>query len=340
MPSLLSVADEAYFKSELDHTYVLPRSELLREVLVCNRILLTRRSLRFHFNLTHPWKRQFVLAVLDSFILVSRVGAPLSRIETAFCISDQWSRNYFHWLTDSLPKVLSSTPITKEHPVLITEFLAKKAFVIESLELLGVPFKYEKTKGNILVNRLTVLPPLHPTGSPTREAILSVRERLVSAAARRSTKTSSGENGRRFWISRKKDKKRFLINEEELTEALRQFGIRTVSAESLSLAEQINLFRGAEFIGGIHGAGLTNGMWMSPGAILFELRVKELQNNCYFALADSLNLEYRYAFAEIRKKSISGRIATVANVAAIVAQIRDMFGGHDDIELEESQGRP
>ena len=46
---------------------------------------------------------------------------------------------------------------------------------------------------------------------------------------------------------------------------------------------------------GLHGAGLTNMLFMSEKTNVLELRNEEdSHNNCYFSLASDLNLDYYY----------------------------------------------
>jgi capsular polysaccharide biosynthesis protein len=46
---------------------------------------------------------------------------------------------------------------------------------------------------------------------------------------------------------------------------------------------------------GLHGAGLTNMLFMREGGKVLELRNQnDAHNNCYFSLASELNLDYFY----------------------------------------------
>jgi len=56
---------------------------------------------------------------------------------------------------------------------------------------------------------------------------------------------------------------------------------------------------------GIHGAGLTNILFMPKGASVLELRRKDdSHNNCYFSLASALELNYFYQLCEVDNENI------------------------------------
>jgi capsular polysaccharide biosynthesis protein len=67
--------------------------------------------------------------------------------------------------------------------------------------------------------------------------------------------------------------------------------------EDLTLQKQIELAYQARVIIGIHGGGLANICWMNlkKKNVLIELRDQnDDHNNCYFNLANALNINYFY----------------------------------------------
>ena len=103
----------------------------------------------------------------------------------------------------------------------------------------------------------------------------------------------------RVYISRQRAAKRTIVNEPEVIDVLLEFGFQIVCAEDLSLAEQIKMFSAAQHLVSNHGAGLTNMLFMSPGANMLELRHRtDGINNCYFTLASALQLNYFYQSCE------------------------------------------
>ena len=75
---------------------------------------------------------------------------------------------------------------------------------------------------------------------------------------------------REFYVSRDDAKIRFVSNELELNPVLKEFGFETLLMGKFSLADQINIFRSADFILGPHGAAFTNLAFSKPGTKFIE----------------------------------------------------------------------
>ena len=84
-------------------------------------------------------------------------------------------------------------------------------------------------------------------------------------------------------------------NEAELLAALNPLGFESIDPGALSPAEQVRAFAEAECIVGPHGAGLTNLAFAPPGAAVVELFARDYVNECFWALATTVEgLRYRY----------------------------------------------
>ncbi len=67
--------------------------------------------------------------------------------------------------------------------------------------------------------------------------------------------------------------------------------------EELSFSDQIRLMRGTKFVVGMHGAGLTNMLFMESGSTVLEIfDPKGYFNPCFFRLACDLGHQYYYCF--------------------------------------------
>lgn len=57
-------------------------------------------------------------------------------------------------------------------------------------------------------------------------------------------------------------------------------------------------------LGGLHGAGLTNMVFMPPGGHVLEVRFRgDAHNNCYFSLASAMEHGYWYVLADFARGS-------------------------------------
>jgi len=97
---------------------------------------------------------------------------------------------------------------------------------------------------------------------------------------------------RRLYIDRSFSRLRPLRNERELIAALTCMGFVSVRPETMSVADQVRLFRGAEIIVAPHGAGLTNLGFCRPGTRVVELLMDAYCNWCFRNLAGLHQLRY------------------------------------------------
>ena len=107
----------------------------------------------------------------------------------------------------------------------------------------------------------------------------------------------------KIYISRKNTGSRSLSNEEEVIEIFIKYGYRILICEDLTFYEQIEIFSKAKIIASLHGAGLTNMIWMEQGTKVIEMHREILQHKdhhslVYYTLALLLNLDYYYIWCQ------------------------------------------
>ena len=93
--------------------------------------------------------------------------------------------------------------------------------------------------------------------------------------------------------------KRKILNENKLISVLKSFGYEIHYFEEYQLQKQIEILKESKFLIGLHGAGLTNMLFMPTNSNILELRIKaDSHNNCYFSLASDLGMNYFYQLCE------------------------------------------
>jgi hypothetical protein len=104
----------------------------------------------------------------------------------------------------------------------------------------------------------------------------------------------------RIYISRAKSanalKKRHILNEEELFDALKSLGFERYELEDFSLQEKIELFYDAETVVGAYGGGLTHILFSDKINVL-ELQVMAKTQTYYYYLAKCLGHPYRFWYS-------------------------------------------
>ncbi len=91
--------------------------------------------------------------------------------------------------------------------------------------------------------------------------------------ARRTTShiATHKDSPERIYVSRNRARSRGVENEAELEHMLQGLGFATIHPETLSVADQIALFKRVKIAVGPTGAAFTNMAYASPGGILVEL---------------------------------------------------------------------
>ncbi len=100
------------------------------------------------------------------------------------------------------------------------------------------------------------------------------------------------------------------MNEEEILGVLADHGFKTLLVEETPWQQQVKLAAETEFLLSNHGAGLTNMLAMAPGTRVMEIREREDQhNNCFFALASKLGLDYYSLLADRHDPNVGVHLA-------------------------------
>lgn len=94
----------------------------------------------------------------------------------------------------------------------------------------------------------------------------SIRDAFLRSVPWREVQAPS-----KIYASRSDTKKRQLLNESELERRLIERGYTVVNCGSLEVEEQVALFANADMIVAPHGAALTNVLFASPSATVYEL---------------------------------------------------------------------
>ncbi len=207
-----------------------------------------------------------------------------------FWITDTLSKNYFHWMTDALPRLFTIQGKVKNETLLLPgafvgeEYIgfSLKPFFIRDVQYIHETFRCKNLKM-----------PTHtaPTGNYNENVIRGLRS--LYADYYQNARSDRSDN--KVYISRGKSQKRKIANEEECVAILEEYGFKTLYFEDHSFEQQVAIALDAQYLISNHGAGLTNMLFMKSGSSVLELRKSEdTHNNCYFSLASALHLKYFY----------------------------------------------
>ncbi|MGG5822494.1 glycosyltransferase family 61 protein [Falsiroseomonas sp. HW251] len=99
---------------------------------------------------------------------------------------------------------------------------------------------------------------------------------------------------RRLFVSRAAAGRRRAANEAQAIAIAQRSGFRAVMLEELGFLDQVALFRRAEAVAGLHGAGFANLIFAPPGCRVIEIMPTDPQRPPHFAnLSAGLGLAFR-----------------------------------------------
>ncbi|MDA9737803.1 glycosyltransferase family 61 protein [Acidimicrobiaceae bacterium] len=275
------------FKKEIQDSYVIE----IKNAYLSGKNLINLKNLRFYIEHTYmnrPPLKNIIKFILKFFRLRSR---SIETIENGVWVINNKSENYFHWMTESLTRVLSFKKLNLELPILISEDFKNLEFVTKTLDLLRINYKIYENDRVFKVKNLLLTSHTAPAGNYNSNILFELHKNLNNGKKSNLRK--------RLWVSRKYSDRRYLINEDEIKPILDEYNIQVIYPEKMDYLEQVDLFRNAEFLGGVHGAALTNMLYMESNSKVLELRaINDAHNNCHYSLAVGLGNKFYYLICE------------------------------------------
>ncbi len=288
LPANLDPEDENLFDPALEATfYVLPVLKL-ENVAILQDTVFDPNNLKFYTSHTHTSG----LGILPIAKRVVHCSVRKWRtVEHAMWVKDEWSGNYFHWLTDCLPRIWEGMKNGETKYVLLLDSFKQLPFVTQSLKLIGIEPIFYKSNENIWIKNLVLT---------ARTATFPNFNVTLTQLTRRKLRINfETDPDRKIYISRRYAPKRKSHNAKDVERLVIKYGFEVVYAEKMSLKKQINLMSRTKTLVCLHGAALTNMLFLPDDAKVVELRNQnDSVNQCYFNLASALNLDYYYTLNE------------------------------------------
>jgi capsular polysaccharide biosynthesis protein len=221
------------------------------------------------------------------------------RVPSALWVIDHVfvSANYFHWMVEALTRILTAERCRPDqHVLLLPDRFRRLPFVgftlqafplIERVQWIG-----ERTKARVsALVYIPRLPPQPPERLPAAEDLAEVARRVAGLAGEHSTAPY-------VYFSRAGIRRRRIRNEEDVLRILRAYDFQIIQSDHLKPWEQVQCCLGAEIAVGVHGAALTNLMFMPRGARLLELRHPLYHWDVYDKLATIFGIRYSCQMCE------------------------------------------
>jgi len=189
--------------------------------------------------------------------------------------------NYYHFLIETLPRILFITTVEPNVSVTFTQPLPRH--VDQILTALGIKFLVVPERPFRHDNVYLCDPA--PFAWPHPDSIRMLHELDVP----------SDNPDERFpskiYVSRV-GTSRDLVDQHHLERALNERGFMTVRPENLSWSDQVQLFRNAQTVVAPHGAGLANLVFMSPGSHVYEITTGHWWYPCFRNIAHMASINH------------------------------------------------
>ena len=205
-----------------------------------------------------------------------------------YFISHIWGNGYHHWLTEVAPKLFLFEEEIKEGILLFP--LSTPNFIREFLEAWEFN-NVEFYRDNCFVRKIQVIDNPN-SGHYDKNLLLEFKKKVLQKVGNQKTGVSN-----KVYVSRKNSTKRKVLNEKELCNKLERAGFSCIETDKMSLFDEVNIFRSCDYLISLHGAGLTNLLFMPDGSKIVEFfpqysRETDL-NACYYRLSKVLGHEYK-----------------------------------------------
>lgn len=289
------------------------------------------------------WNTSTLKSAYDDIKALQKLPANLGG--TAIVLNDTFSGdNYCHWMLDWCARVLiAQTKFNKIDWICCR--ISRKGFQEEFLRLIGIKplsilidegVRWWKFDQVLLVDNEKIAL-THPAWSANEHVVALVRNAVMSKLPDRPSKRS------RIYISRSDvGRKRSIINEVEVVNVLKRFGFDVLTLSPMTLLEQAEIFSNCEVVVAVHGAGLTNVLFMPQKSVVIEMFHYRFGSQAYCKLANSLDIDYRYLTCgaeDLISKNLSPIVihsekfideSIYVDVGALEKELDNIFGISDE----------
>jgi hypothetical protein len=251
-------------------------------------LILTSRHQVFQ-----EFSHHFGIATLKKFLLKNpfyTFSKNIKKVEGvgAILISPE-SHNYYHWLNDVLPRIRLYEPVLDkiDHFCIASNVPAKFLAVLADFNIPQEKILLINEKEKLHFDYLYVSSLPGSEGRSPQWAVNYLQDKLI--------KTTDTAPSKKVYLKRGPGIERRVLNEDAIIKTLQDTGFDIVDPDKLGIQEQINLMQQAKIVVSVHGAALSNLLFVKEGTAVIELFSPDyFRTDCYYTLSGILNLNYYY----------------------------------------------
>lgn len=243
-------------------------------------------------------------------------GQPYVRVHTSY-------RGYYHWLLESVPKLLEAQRAIPNFTLLLPASYTN-TFYADTLRLLRLT-AVERLQPQTMYHVPELALPLLPEAQGNYSAPV-MREVKAAFLAAAGVGQEAPAQPTRLYISRSKAPRRKVLNEGEVEQLLGRYGFRCVCFEDFAFEDQLRLCASANVLVSMHGAGLSNMIFMPEQATIVEFRKFDDGLNYFFTgLGETLGYQYHLLYCPAADEQQSVQDADLyVDIAALDAVLQQL----------------
>ena len=292
-PVNLIEKDNFLFKNEYEKKFESKTLKTNKNVYIFSNGLTFKKRLILEYYINPPIYIKTKIKYYAKIFLKLFSIRSISTIKKGLIITDASSRGFFHWFGDTLQKLeaLENSKIDLSSYTLLIPSEVLNSYSNFTLKKYNFNTRILKSSDLVFIKDVIFVPLISQSGN--------FRPHLAIKISKRFRFKIENKSLNKVYVSRSKAEKRRLINENYLYPLLKKNKFSIIYAEDLDFKEQLKIFSNCEILVSMHGAALTNMLWMPHKSKVMEIRLKDDSlNNCYFTLASDLGHDYYYFLAE------------------------------------------
>jgi hypothetical protein len=244
-------------------------------------------------------------------------------IDKAISFLHRWSSNFYHKSIDIIPRLLLAIPLLQSDPaipLLTISPLSKKSVSMLGLQGKQLQHLIVRQKPAFFFVRDLYIPLMPSCEQSSAPLMQEVRKRIVDAKLKSTEQkenwhtidylqianTTYHQNPLKILLFLRKGTREFQ-QENAITAALiERFGKESIhfTDGSIKFHDAFRIFSDTHLLIGVHGAGLTNMIWLPPKAAVMEITPTGFIREFFVNLSKALNLAHFRIFGEGDKHSL------------------------------------
>lgn len=201
----------------------------------------------------------------------------------AISLRHLWEWNYYHFHLDVLGKLslLDDMGVDRSAPLVIGRYAMELPFVRQCIErgALGKRPWFIQDQTYVLADNVFYCRTRQPYG-----------KRVDHFVREMGLPDPDPSREERVFLIRLSQVARHILNADEVTNVLADYGFRMVATEGMTIAEQTDLFMHTRYLVGIHGAGLTNILYRRHSPLgMIELHANNYLTGDYREICTQFN---------------------------------------------------